>query len=63
MESTLTFTIDAELLRQFEALCAEQGLTVEEAIVLFARQCVREQRLPFDIAPNAETLEAIEEGA
>ena len=52
-----------ELLRQFEALCAEQGLTVEEAIVLFVRQCVREQRLPFDIAPNAETLEAIEEGA
>lgn len=41
METTLTFTIEAELLRQFEALCAEQGLTVEEAIVLLVRQCVR----------------------
>ncbi len=60
MESTLTFTIDAELLRQFEALCAEQGLTVEDAIVLFVRQCVREQRLPFDITPNEEALEANE---
>ena len=56
--------MDADLKRQFEAFCADMGMTMTTAFNVFARKAVREYRIPFEIggdAPNAETTEAIQE--
>ena len=52
------------LKRQFEAFCADMGMTMTTAFNVFARKAVREYRIPFEISgdvPNAETVEAIQE--
>ena len=50
--------------KQFEAFCADMGMTMTTAFNIFARKAVREYRIPFEIsgdAPNTETIEAIQE--
>ena len=52
-----------DLKRQFEAFCADMGMTMTTAFNVFARKAVREYRIPFEISgavPNAETVEAIQ---
>lgn len=54
--------MDIDLKRQFEAFCADMGMST--AFTIFARKAVREYRIPFEIdgiAPNPETIKAIEE--
>ena len=41
--------IDAELKEQAEKVCLENGLTLEEATVLFFEETVRLGRLPFEL--------------
>ena len=56
--------MDADLKRQFEAFCADMGMTMTTAFNVFAKKAVREYRIPFEIGgdvPNAETREAIRE--
>lgn len=60
----INIRMDADLKRQFEAFCADIGMTMTTAINVFARKAVRENRIPFEISgdtPNAETVEAIRE--
>lgn len=60
----INIRMDAELKRQFEAFCADMGMSMTTAFNVFARKAVREYRIPFEIggeAPNAETAEAIQE--
>ena len=45
----VTLEIDAELKIQAEEVGAENGLTLEEAIVLFAEETVRLGRFPFEL--------------
>lgn len=62
--STVNIRMDSELKRQFEAFCADMGLSVTAAFTVFAKKAVREYRIPFEIGaeiPNAETAEAIRE--
>ena len=62
--STVNIRMDSELKRQFEAFCADMGLSVTAAFTVFAKKAVREYRIPFEIGaeiPNAETREAIQE--
>lgn len=65
MASTnINIRMDADLKRQFEAFCADMGITMTTAFNVFAKKAVRENRIPFEISgdvPNAETIEAIEE--
>lgn len=65
MASTnINIRMDADLKRQFEAFCADMGMTMTTAFNIFARKAVREYRIPFEISgdiPNAETIEAIQE--
>jgi DNA-damage-inducible protein J len=65
MASTnVNIRMDADLKRQFEAFCADMGMTMTTAFNVFAREAVREYRIPFEIsgeAPNAETAEALRE--
>lgn len=62
--ANLTMRIDDELKKQAEELFNELGMNMTTAFTIFAKQAVREQRIPFEITreiPNAETMEAIKE--
>ena len=62
--TNINIRMDADLKRQFEAFCADMGMTMTTAFNIFARKAVRENRIPFEISgdvPNAETVEAIQE--
>ena len=65
MASTnINIRMDADLKRQFEAFCADIGMSMTTAFNVFAKKAVRENRIPFEISgdvPNAETIEAIQE--
>lgn len=45
----VTLEIDAELKEQAENVCMENGLTLEEATVLFFEETVRLGRFPFEL--------------
>ena len=45
----VTLEIDVELKEQAEKVCLENGLTLEEATVLFFEETVRLGRLPFEL--------------
>ena len=45
----VTLTIDEELKEQAEKVFAENGLTLEEAVILFFKETVRLGRLPFEL--------------
>ncbi len=62
--TNINIRMDADLKRQFEAFCADMGMTMTTAFNVFARKAVREYRIPFEISgdvPNPETVEAIQE--
>lgn len=62
--TNINIRMDADLKRQFEAFCADMGMSMTTAFNVFARKAVREYRIPFEIGgdiPNAETIEALQE--
>lgn len=62
--TNLTMRIDEELKSQAEELFNNLGMNMTTAFTIFAKQAVREQRIPFSISmdiPNADTIRAIEE--
>lgn len=65
MASTnITMRIDSKLKQDAEELFADLGLSMTSAFTVFARQAVREQRIPFHLSrnmPNARTVKAIED--
>ena len=65
MASTnINIRMDSDLKKQFEAFCSDMGMSMTTAFNIFAKKSVREYRIPFEIggeAPNAETMEAVNE--
>lgn len=62
--TNITIRIDETLKKQAEELFDDLGMNMTTAFVTFAKQAVREQRIPFIISkntPNAETADAIQE--
>ena len=62
--ANINIRMDADLKKQFEAFCADMGMSMTTAFNVFAKKAVRENRIPFEISgdiPNAETRQAIEE--
>lgn len=62
--TNITIRMDEELKKQAEELFSELGLNMTTAFTVFAKQAVREQKIPFMLSkrtPNQETLEAIKE--
>ena len=60
----VTIRMDSDLKTQADKLFAELGMSLTTAITIFAKQAVREQKIPFDVSlnvPNAETIEALNE--
>lgn len=61
--TNITIRMDADLKKQAEELFSDLGMNLTTAFTVFAKQAVREQKLPFTIsrAYNAETVKAIED--
>lgn len=62
--TSVTIRMDENLKRQAEELFSDLGLNMTTAFTVFAKQAVREQRIPFDLSrdtPNEETVRAIED--
>ena len=60
----VTIRMDSDLKKQADDLFNELGMSMSTAITIFAKQAVREQKIPFDVSlniPNAETIEALNE--
>lgn len=59
--------VNETLVKEAQKMFDEMGLDIETAINIFLKQCVKEQRIPFDIGnipveiPNAETIAAMKE--
>ena len=54
-QATFSVRMDDGLKHQFDALCADFGMTASTAINVFARAVVRQRRIPFEIAsPEAD---------
>lgn len=61
--TNINIRMDSELKRQFEAFCADMGMSMTTAFNIFAKKTVREYRIPFEIGgdvPNEETRKAME---
>ena len=57
--TNVNIRMDADLKRQFEAFCADMGMSMTTAFNIFAKKAVREYRIPFEIGremPNAENI-------
>jgi len=48
-QTTLTIRIDEGVKRNFERLCNELGLNLSAAITVFAKESIRENRLPLSL--------------
>ncbi len=61
--TNITIRMDSELKKQAEELFSDLGMNLTTAFTVFAKQAVREQKLPFMVsrAYNAETIKAIED--
>ncbi len=61
--TNITIRMEEELKKQAEELFSDLGLNMTTAFTMFAKQAVREQKIPFILSrtPNQETLEAIKE--
>ena len=49
-QANINIQMDAQLKKQFEALCLEVGLTMSTAINVFVKTTVQQQKIPFEIA-------------
>ncbi len=47
--ATVSFRMDDATKQKFERLCDDLGMSMSTAINVFAKQSVREQRIPFEI--------------
>lgn len=45
---TLTVEIDSDVLAQAEKVCADIGITLQDAVNMFIRETVIQQRWPMD---------------
>lgn len=45
---TLTVEIDSDVLAQAEEVCADIGITLQDAVNMFLRETVIQQRWPMD---------------
>lgn len=49
-QTTISIRMDGELKQSFERLCRDIGMNVSTAFTIFAKQSVRENRLPVSLS-------------
>ncbi len=47
--ATVSFRMDDATKKKFERLCDDLGMSMSTAVNVFAKQAIREQRIPFKI--------------
>ena len=60
----VTIRMDEDLRKEATLLFDDLGIGLNQALILFVKQAVREQKIPFEISrniPNKETLDAFRE--
>ena len=53
-QTMISIRMDESLKKSFESICQELGLTVTTAFTIFAKQMIREQKIPFEVSINQE---------
>lgn len=53
-QSTITARVDEKDKANFDTFCSNVGLNTSTAINLFVKAVLRENRIPFEIAPTAD---------
>lgn len=62
--TSMNIRMDSDIKRDAQQIFAELGMDMTTAVNIFLRQAIRQRGLPFEVkldAPNADTLEALEE--
>lgn len=59
--NSLSIELDSELLVQAEEVCAEIGITVEDAVVMFLQETRLEGRLHFEVPKDTDLLNTPQE--
>ncbi len=55
-QSVLSVRMDAATKEAFALFCEQAGMSVSAAVNVFAKQTIRDQRIPFVISLNNEQL-------
>ena len=50
--STVNVRMDADVKRNFEAICSSIGMNLTTAVNIFARRVIREGKIPFELSAN-----------
>lgn len=50
----LTIRLEEHTKKEFESFCSNIGMSVTTAFNIFIKQCLREQRIPFEITMRQE---------
>ena len=58
---SLSIELDSELLVQAEEVCAEMGITVDDAVVMFLQETRLEGQLHFEVPKNTDLLNTPQE--
>lgn len=51
-QTNVSFEMNEKLRDQFEQICDELGMDIEDAFKLFAKKMVNEQEIPFEVNIN-----------
>lgn len=61
MYTNLTISMDSDIKEKADALFSELGMDLNTAFNLFVRESLRVGGIPFELTPNKETIEAMQE--
>ena len=61
MDTDITICMDNNVKEKADALFSELGMDLSTAFNLFIRESLRVCGIPFELTPNKETIEAMEE--
>ena len=51
-QTMVSFRMDEELKKKFDTLCEELGMSMSTAFTVYAKQMIREQRIPFSVSAD-----------
>lgn len=52
-DTTMTVTLDSELLNEVQSILDEIGIDMETAVVMYLEEIARQKRIPFEVAADA----------
>ena len=61
MYTNLTISMDSDLKEKADVLFSELGMDLSTAFNLFVKESLRVGGIPFELTPNKETIEVMEE--